>query len=312
MAFLVCLLACQLTGQHVLLNGGDIARPDSNHGYTTRVENARRVIVRDRHFALGDSTGLIADSLAIGKAEQLTIERCSLRWGIDENLDIYDVDRVELRDSFIYESLNDTGLHQSGGGPNGTSHGCGFLYSTRRKNCELSVNQVLMAHHNYRALGNTSVSKGGTITSDFCNVVVFDIGNYCFQDQSDGSGEIKKNLRGCLFIQPRYEFKPSMWRTAGQLYIDDCWCIDRDGKLTALERQFDAETKARLVNKPFKIKGMAAAEKSEKLLGRLIERLTQKIHMDFHDVRALGRIASWKPGQNWTGIIDSQQSVEAF
>lgn len=293
--------------------GGEICTltNQSITGKETLIEDVERVRIRDCHFGLTEKPKQKSDSLSIGKCEDVLIDQSVMRWSVDECLGMYDIDRLHVRDSLIYESLNDTGLHPTGGGANGTSHGCGALYWTRRKNCQVRFERVLFAHHNYRGLCNVGAKPGASVVSDFVNCVSFDCWNYYFHD--DGEPSTDRNIRGCLFVQSWAPFKPSMWRTPGRLYVEDSWCIDASGSVTPLVDQFDSDTKARLVKEPFAVDGMVAARPAGQALELMLDTVCEKMKLDAHDVRVLGRIAAHKPGANgWTGVIDATPKKVGF
>ena len=283
-------------------SGGDYCNLETDGVLTaTRVENARRVRARNRHFSLGAGAGIVADALSVGKADSVQLSESVMRWSTDECLGLWDVREVVVEDCIIAESLNDPGLHPTGGGPNGTAHGCGALYWTRLKDCQVRFNRVLFAHHNYRAMCSVAAKESGSVIADFANCVAFDTANYYYQDQGDS----RRNLRGCVFLQTGYRFKASMWQSETPVYINDCICIDRDGGITDLREHVGNFTET-----PYPVRHMPAAEPASGLVRRLARRLLDVIPVDADDVRVLGRILSHKPGVHWTGIIDREGQSE--
>jgi hypothetical protein len=274
-------------------------------GTSTLIEDKRSVVVDGCHLGLVDWTKK-QDSLSIGKCESVIVQNSVIRWATDECLGLYDIDRFVMRDSLIYESLNDAG-HPGGGGPNRTNHGCGALYWTRRPDCQVKFERVLFAHHNYRALCNVVAQPTGSVVADFVNCSSVDCWNYYFQDE--GHTTTDRNIRGCVFLQTSMPFKPSMWQTPGRLYIEDSWCIDWTGRTTPLQDQLDEATRAKLVDKPFEVEDMIVAQPAEGLLHRLVEGATRNITLDQHDVRVLGRIVSHDYKNRWTGVIDRKPTV---
>lgn len=93
-----------------------------------------------------------------------------------------------------------------------------------------------------------------------------------------------------------------MWRTQ-HLYVEDCWCIDRDGAVTKLEDQLDKSIK--LASKPFEVEDAPPVKPAS---FDLISHLAQHLTLDTHDIRVLGRLASKVP--QYSAVIDSVKDLE--
>ncbi|ANS03333.1 pectate lyase [uncultured Mediterranean phage uvDeep-CGR2-KM19-C37] len=132
--------------------------------YETRVMSAANVALRHMRFRLGDRVGGGQDALQLVESRDVIVDQCSISWGIDECLGIFDCRRVTVQNCIISE-----GLHKSSH-PKGV-HSMGLIH----QGGELSLRGNLLAHHNMRSpFSKPRLSRPCQL--DMVNNVIYDWG----------------------------------------------------------------------------------------------------------------------------------------
>ncbi|MFP4145291.1 MAG: hypothetical protein ACLFV3_09120 [Phycisphaeraceae bacterium] len=187
-----------------------------------------------------------ADALRVQDCGSVTVERCTIGWGIDENLAVTGARDVVIRDCLnvhaLQHSLHDGPAYQRVG------HSCAAIvgYGAQR----VRIERCLHAHSAVRGL--CDVTDGGQPTTlEVANVVVYNWRWEVFKCSLTKGSKI--NIRNCLFVPgPDTELPPKtlgtrtlQTRGSHQVHVSGCRVLHPDGTMSdAAELLTDADRDA--------------------------------------------------------------------
>ena len=194
-------------------------------------------------------SGDACDALTI-RADDVSVDQCSLAWGIDENLGISLANNVRIARCLNMLTLNKNRHPRTVM----QDHGCGALVDRATR---VLFHECVHAHHWVRGLFDVTVGAEH-VEAEAANCIVYNWQREAFKFLPTPAGkaagsQARVNLRSCLFVvgPDTQRLYPSHFRTEGHpVCIEDCWVLGLDGSLTDLRDHLSERDRAALVSEP--------------------------------------------------------------
>ena len=290
---------------------------------------ADNVIIRYLRFRLGDLNEESHEDDAItgyGK-RNIIIDHCSMSWGTDETVSLYDIENLTLQWCIISESLRES-THTKG------LRGYAGILGGRKA----SFHHNLLAHHHYRNprfCGSRYSDRENDELVDFRNNVIFNWGNSAGYGGEGGSHNMVNNYYkpGAQSSNPARIFQPfpdigenrqraGVW---GTFYVAGNYMLNPDGtpnttvnndNWTAIHPSQGAKDKNEIKSTTEFDKGDITTHTAQEAYELVLDRAGASFRRDATDTRIINEVRNGLTpirasgsGNTGPGMIDTQADV---